>query len=292
MIIEKGLGLCSKIKNKKEKKKMRKLKKVAAVLLTAAMTLSASVMAFADTTVTFHFQNGKNWEEVGGYIFQGIGWTTNVTDNSVVTVNKADGTVKKLWPGARCTEEKEGWYTCTATFTDTVTTDGMIFKFNNLVGDAEVNTTTEQDDVDAMLASGLKTTLTATKDETEGILINKKNAILAGGTCPTDIYIEYDGKIATATAEAPESYKNAAALGGSTTTDNNASTTTDNNAGTTTNNNAGTTSTGTATSTNTSTGTSSSTKAPTTGDADSLAVVALGLASAVAVVAAKKKANA
>ena len=66
---------------------MRSLKKAAAVLLTAAMTMTASVMAFADQKVTFHFQNAKNWEEVGGYIFQGIGWTTNVTDDTYRSIS-------------------------------------------------------------------------------------------------------------------------------------------------------------------------------------------------------------
>ena len=47
---------------------MRLLKKAVAVLLTAAMTMSASVMAFADQQVTFHFQIGANWETEGAWI--------------------------------------------------------------------------------------------------------------------------------------------------------------------------------------------------------------------------------
>lgn len=273
---------------------MRSLKKVAAVLLTAAMTLSASVMAFADTTVTFHFQNGKNWEEVGGYIFQGITWKTNVTDNSFLTCNKADGTVKKLWPGAKCTQEKEGWYTCTATFTDDAVTDGMIFKFNNFVGDANDRDTQESDDTAVVIASGIKTTANATKEETDGILINKKMiANDFGGAIPSDIYVEYDGAKAKYSATAPDSYKNAAAVGGNggaaSSGSGNANA---GEAGSASGNNTSNGTSGTAgTAGSTSNGSSSSTSAPKTGDAVAVTVVMCGILAAVVFVTSKKRVN-
>lgn len=264
---------------------MRNLKKAVAVFLTAAMTMSASIMAFADTKVTFHFQNSQNWEEVGGYIYEGISWTTNVTDDTYVTCNKADGTVKKLWPGAKCKSEGSGWYSCTATFSDDVVTNGMVFKFNNFVGDASLNDTTEQDDLDAIAASGIKTTATAEKKETDGIIINKKTiANTFGGSVPSDIYVEYDGKVATFSATAPASYPAAS----TSVTDNN-NTSTDNNTTSTDNNSSAGTSTNT--NTNTSTNSGSTTSAPKTGDAVSVSVVMISLLAVVAFVASKKRVN-
>ena len=69
---------------------MRSFKKVAAVALSAVMTLAMGVSAFADQTITFHFQNSSNWNPCGAWIYQGIAFTTNVTliDKSPVVTDE------------------------------------------------------------------------------------------------------------------------------------------------------------------------------------------------------------
>ena len=262
---------------------MRKLKKLFAVAATAAMTLAMSVSAFADQTITFHFQNAKNWNPVGAWIYQGVGFDVNVT-NAFVTNTKADGSVKQLWPGAKCTDEGNGWVSVSATFSDTVATDGAVVIFNNFVADSETNDTTEADDIEAIKNSGIATTATATKDQTSNITLNKKN-VFKGGAVPAEVWVTYDGKTATVLAAAPDSYATASTNPGPTTTGNTETPTT---AGS----NTAASTPAASTPTSAGTGTASNTTAPKTGDTVAVSVIALAAVAAVAVVATKKKANA
>ena len=118
---------------------MRSFKKVAAVALSAVMTLAMGVSAFADQTITFHFQNSSNWNPCGAWIYQGIAFTTNVTpiDKSPVVTDEVleDGTPNKkiVWPGAKMdADSKQGWVSVSATFTDSYTT-----QFNQLTNNIE-----------------------------------------------------------------------------------------------------------------------------------------------------------
>ena len=255
---------------------MRKLKKAVAVLLTAAMTMSASVMAFADQQVTIHFQNGSNWDTVGAWIYQGISFDTNVTPkDKCAVITKEETGDKIVWPGAKMDDDKAtGWKTITATFSDSYATDGMVMIFNNYVGDTTLNDTTTEADLAAIKASGIKTTDTATKEQTGNVLLNKKTIANKFGGSVTDLYVTWDGKTAEFSATAPESYTSAIPA------DNNGSAAGTANGGSTTNNAAK------------GTGTSSNTNAPKTGDTVAVSVVMFGLLAAVAYVASKKKANA
>lgn len=255
---------------------MRKLKKAVAVLLTAAMTMSASVMAFADQQVTFHFQNGANWDTVGAWIYQGIAFDTNVSPkDKCAVITKEETGDKIVWPGAKMDDDKAtGWKTITATFTDSYTADGIAVIFNNYVGDTTINDTTRDIDLEAVRNSGIKTTDTATKAQTDNILLNKKTIANKFGGAVTDVYVTYDGTKAEYSATAPESYTSAIKAESTP-------------AAGTANNAAGT-----ANSTSKGTGTSSNTNAPKTGDTVAVSVVMFGLLAAVAYVASKKKANA
>ena len=183
---------------------MKRFKKVCAVALSAAMTFAMTVSSFADQTVTFHFENAKNWETVGAWIYEGVAWETCVTD-SYVKCTKADGSVKNLWPGAKCEDEGNGWVKVFASFTDSATGAAMIF--NNFVGDAEINATTEEDDVEAIKASGIKTTETAVKEQTSDIILTKRNAFKNG--IPSEVWISYeaDHNKTTVSLRAPNDYK-------------------------------------------------------------------------------------
>lgn len=77
---------------------MKTMKKVVAVLMVAVMTMAMSVLAFADEEITFHFKNVQNWETVGGWIYEGIAFTTNVTPPDKCAVVNGE---KQLWPGAK-----------------------------------------------------------------------------------------------------------------------------------------------------------------------------------------------
>ena len=273
---------------------MRSLKKVFAVAAATVMTMAMGVTAFADKTITFHFQNAENWENVGAWVWEGVGFDTNVTKDAVIVCKDAahagdEGGVKLLWPGAKCADEGNGWFKYTATFSDDVCTNGIALLFNNFVADSTLNDTTLQCDLDAMAASGVPTTATAEKKQTGNIVINKKNAILSSGTTPSDVYVFVgeDGKIAP-TAEAPASYAPA---------NNNASSGSDNSGSASAGDAAGGSAAGTA-SGSSSSGTASSSGSTTsnssvkTGDTVAVSVVAFGVLAAVAFVASRKKVNA
>lgn len=187
----------------------RKIKKLIAALLSAVMVVSLmtatkTVTAYADQTITFHFQNIKEWETVGAWIYEGLGWDTCVTDSYVKSI-KSDGTVKNLWPGAKCEDEGNGWVKVSATFSDALS--GAVMIFNNFVGDATPNATEDEEDIEAIRASGIPTTDTATKDQTSNIVLTKRNVFKNG--IPSDVWINYDGSSIIVSTEAPKDYVDA-----------------------------------------------------------------------------------
>lgn len=252
---------------------MRSFKKAAAVVLTAVMTMAMGVSAFASDTVTFHFQNSKNWDPTGAWVYEGIAFTTNITpaDKSKVITHEAEGD-KIVWPGAVMDDDtKEGWKSIQVTAED-VASNGLVAIFNNYVADSELNDTTTQADLDSIAAAGIPTTATATKEQTPNVLINKKMIKALSGSL-TDVYVEFDGTNVTVSLnDAPSAYTSAADV---------ASAATETEAATTA-------ATATAT-TKASTGVKSNTSSPKTGDSVAVSVVLFGLASAVAFVAANKK---
>ncbi len=187
---------------------MRNLKKIVAVGATAAMTMAMSVMAMAATDVTFHFKNTNNWEDCGAWIYEGIGWTKNVTPKELTP---AYDTIydHAIWPGAKMTAEAEydGWYKITATFEDT--SNGAIMIFNNLVADEKVDTASggHPEDQEFVDASGLK------KDNINGAKkIQAPNAcIMKGKFTATEYWCDFNGDVNGSailmTDTAPASYK-------------------------------------------------------------------------------------
>ena len=271
---------------------MRNLKKFFAVGTAAAMTMAMSVTAFADKTVTIHFENNGKWNPVGAWVYEGIAFDTNVTPAAdSITTPKADGSTKVLWPGAKMVDEGNGWVKTTVTFSDEVDKNGMVMIFNNYVGDSTLNDTTEQDDLDAIAASGIATTATATKEQTNNVLLNKKKIAAAGGV-QSDLYVSADESWSFT---APASYPAASADNGGNTpapapadNGNTPAPAPADNGSTPANTNA-------AANTNTaakSAGVKSNTNAPKTGDTVAVSAFALAAVAAIAVVAAKRKVNA
>ena len=260
---------------------MRNLKKFFAVGTVAAMTMAMSVTAFAEKTVTIHFENNGKWNPVGAWVYEGIAFDTNVTPAAdSITTPKADGSTKVLWPGAKMVDEGNGWVKTTVTFSDEVDKNGMVMIFNNYVGDSTLNDTTEQDDLDAIAASGIATTATATKEQTNNVLLNKKKIAAAGGV-QSDLYVSADESWSFT---APASYPAASADNGGNTPApapaDNGSTPANTNAAANTNTAAK------------SAGVKSNTNAPKTGDTVAVSAFALAAVAAIAVVAAKRKVNA
>ncbi len=271
---------------------MRNLKKFFAVGTVAAMTMAMSVTAFAEKTVTIHFENNGKWNPVGAWVYEGIAFDTNVTPAAdSITTPKADGSTKVLWPGAKMVDEGNGWVKTTVTFSDEVDKNGMVMIFNNYVGDSTLNDTTEQDDLDAIAASGIATTATATKEQTNNVLLNKKKIAAAGGV-QSDLYVSADESWSFT---APASYPAASADNGGNTpapapadNGNTPAPAPADNGSTPANTNA-------AANTNTaakSAGVKSNTNAPKTGDTVAVSAFALAAVAAIAVVAAKRKVNA
>ena len=259
---------------------MRNLKKFFAVGTAAAMTMAMSVTAFADKTVTIHFENNGKWNPVGAWVYEGIAFDTNVTPAAdSITTPKADGSTKVLWPGAKMVDEGNGWVKTTVTFSDEVDKNGMVMIFNNYVGDSTLNDTTEQDDLDAIAASGIATTATATKEQTNNVLLNKKKIAAAGGV-QSDLYVSADESWSFT---APASYPAASADNGGNTP---APAPADN---------GNTPAPAPADNGSTpakSAGVKSNTNAPKTGDTVAVSAFALAAVAAIAVVAAKRKVNA
>lgn len=289
-------GVCHLFKNNKRRlKNMRNFKKALAVVTTAVMTMAMGVSAFADTTVTYHFYNANNWDNVGAWVKQGVDWKEECLPLDKCVTNQVTGDdgltyTKPLWPGAKMEAEGNGWYKVTCTYTDP--SKGSMMIFNNYVGDSTPGDTTSAEDIQKLREAGVTLNDVAEKQQTPNIMI-KKNEVTA-----SEYWINWDGntkgqmiqmgKSDMMTTTAPDNYKTSSA---GTSTDNNSGAATTNNNGTAATNNNGTAATNN-NSGSTGTGTNSGTKAPTTGDSVAVSVVLLGLASAVAVVAAKKKANA
>ena len=158
-----------------------------------------------DKTITFHFENAKNWETVGGWIFQGVAFDRNVTD-AYVKVTKSDGTIKNLWPGAKCIDEGNGWVTVDATFSKTVAKDGAVLIFNNFVGDSVANFLEDPEDIEAIKASGIATKDTVDNEQTQNITLNKRN-VFKDGAIPSEVWISYDGRSVTVSATCPDNYQ-------------------------------------------------------------------------------------
>ena len=272
---------------------MKSMKKVVAVLLVAVMTMSMGILAFAETTVTFHFKNAKNWSTVGAWVYEGIAWTTNVTPADKCAAVNGE---KQLWPGAKCEDEGNGWVKITATFADT--SKGAALLFNNWVADNKINETTTQEDLNALAASGVVCDSTL-KEQTGNIMIGVQKAGFVAFD-KTEYWVEWDGASTGMMAqeggmlltEAPASY---AAPAGEETTAAAGEETTVAAAGEATTAAAGeatTAAAGEATTAAAGTTTTTGEKAPQTGDAVAMTVVLFGLVAAVAFVVSKKKANA
>ncbi len=130
---------------------MNTIKRIVTVLLFVVMMMAMSVVVFADTEVTFHFKNVRNWENVGGWIYEGTSFNKNVspTDRSVLN---ASGLV--LWPGAKCEDEGNGWFKITAKFTSMES--GAVLIFNNWAADNEINDTTTQENLNKLAEAGVR----------------------------------------------------------------------------------------------------------------------------------------
>ncbi len=267
---------------------MKTMKKVVAVLLVAVMTMAMSVLAFADTEVTFHFKNAQNWETVGGWIYEGVGFTTNVTPADKCAVVNGD---KQLWPGAKCEDEGNGWVKVTATFA--ATDKGAVMIFNNWVADNKINDTTTQEDLDKLAASGVLCDSSA-KAQSPNIMIGVSKAGYVAFDA-TEYWISWDGASTAMIAadgsglskEAPADYvvasnedpteapaddaTTAAPADGETVAPADDATTAAPADGATT---------------------ATTEKAPTTGDSVAMTVVLFGIVAAVAFVVSKKKVNA
>lgn len=263
---------------------MKTMKKVVAVLLVAVMTMAMSVLAFADTEVTFHFKNVKNWETVGGWIYEGTAFTTNVTPADKCAVVNGD---KQLWPGAKCEDEGNGWVKVTAKFS--ATDAGAVLIFNNWVADNTTNDTTTEEDLAKLAESGVLCDSTK-KEQTPNIMIGvPRDGYVAFDA--TEYWISWDGASTAMIAadgsglskEAPADYTVAGAE---------APTEAPTEAPATEAPAAEDPTEAPATEAPAETTTAATEKAPTTGDSVAMTVVVFGIVAAVAFVVSKKRVNA
>ena len=215
---------------------MKKQRRFLSLFMTIAMVVSMFAgyaanlkvaFADADATIRWHFQNSKDWELCGAWLYEGSGWTTNRSpvDKCVIFTKEedpetGDTNYKQVWPGAAMEKEEghEGWVTVEATYdTAEVLTNGMVQIFNNYVADNWTNDTTTVADLDNIKANAIdgKVKINAltgeedqevldywsdapesifdTKQQTANITITKKALVSASATdLPTDIYAEYD----------------------------------------------------------------------------------------------------
>lgn len=264
---------------------MKTMKKVVAVLLVAVMTMAMSVLAFADTEVTFHFKNVKNWETVGGWIYEGTAFTTNVTPADKCAVVNGD---KQLWPGAKCEDEGNGWVKITATFSSTDA--GAVLIFNNWVADNTTNDTTTEEDLAKLAESGVLCDSTK-KEQTPNIMIGvPRDGYVAFDA--TEYWISWDGASTAMIAadgsglskEAPADYT----VAGEDPTEAPAEDPTEAPAEDPTEAPAETTTEAPAETTTA----AATEKAPTTGDSVAMTVVVFGIVAVVAFVVSKKRVNA
>ncbi|MBD5137568.1 MAG: hypothetical protein HDT39_16750 [Lachnospiraceae bacterium] len=191
---------------------MRKFKKFVTVGLTAAMTTAMSLVAMASTDVTIHFKNAAKWDNVGIWIYEGVGWTRNVTPKDACPAYHESEDPKigshPIWPGAKMEAEKnyDGWYTITVPFDDT--SAGAVMIFNNLVADTEADTTTGGDAEDQAIleASGLVMD-TKAKQQSPNQIVTPN--LFVNGT--KEFWCDFDGDIKGSTGKLvstkPASYK-------------------------------------------------------------------------------------
>lgn len=250
---------------------MKNLKKLAAVGLTAAMTMAMSVCSFAATDVTFHFKNAANWSTVGAWIYEGIAFTTNVSPADKCQAYNTEKS-RPIWPGAKMEAEAgyDGWYKVTASFEDTAS--GAVVIFNNYVADTTADTSSGGDDTDnAYLQSSGLIMDSSQKQQSPNQMIKK------GGFASSEYWCDFDGNVAGSAGllleAAPASYVSTAPAAPA------ADATT------------ATTAAGATTATTVAGATAAKTPAPATGDSTAYAFAFTGLAAVAVVVASKKKAN-
>lgn len=190
---------------------MRKFKKFVTVGLTAAMTTAMSLVAMAATDVTIHFKNAPKWDNVGIWVYEGVGWTRNVSPKDACPAYHTSTDPKidshPIWPGAKMTAEKDydGWYSITVPFDDT--SAGAIMIFNNLVADtkADVETGGDAEDQAFLEASGLIMDTNAKKQTPNQVIT--KNDFATGAK---EFWCDFDGNLAGSsgrlTSTKPASY--------------------------------------------------------------------------------------
>lgn len=181
---------------------MRNLKKLVAVGLTAAMTMAMTVVSFG-AEVTLHFKNAANWDRVGGWIYEGVGFDTQIMPKEKCPAYNTN-TNRAIWPGAELEKEADydGWYTITVTVNDP--SKGAVAIFNNMVADTAVDTASGGDASDQSFvdASGLTKDSNAKKQT--------PNQMMVKGFTETEFWCDFDGNVAGAAAKmlttAPASY--------------------------------------------------------------------------------------
>lgn len=184
---------------------MRNLKKFVAVGMTTAMVAAMSVVAMASQTITVHFKNAANWENVGCWAYEGVAYTTQIMpQDKTPAYNTITG--RAIWPGAKMEAEQsyDGWYSLSFEVED-LAANGAVFMFNNLVADTTADTSTGGDATDQQFleASGLIMD-SSKKKQTQGQLVIK-------GSTAKEYWCDFDGVIPCPTGKllttAPASYK-------------------------------------------------------------------------------------
>ncbi|MCI8668814.1 MAG: leucine-rich repeat protein [Lachnospiraceae bacterium] len=169
---------------------MNIIKKVVTVFLFVIMMMTMSVMVFADTEVTFHFYNARNWENVGGWIYEGTSFNKNVSPTDQSVLNASGGV---LWPGAKCEDEGNGWFKVTAKFTSKES--GAVLIFNNWTAGSEINDTATQEDLNQLAEAGVRLESEAI-EQSPNIYIGRYVAFNAA-----EYWISWDGMSTTLIAE-------------------------------------------------------------------------------------------
>ena len=227
---------------------MKTQKRILSLIMSMVMVISTFVgyaanikyvkAEAADTMdITWHFQNASEWELVGGWLYEGNAFTTNVSpaDKCIVktleTLEDEDTgetyeNVKQVWPGAAMDNEggsNSSWYKVTATYTDP-SAAGVVSIFSNYVADNWTNNTTTQADLDNIKANaidgkikvntiaddatdevktywaGVPSSCFAAKEQTANIVISARAIKSVDGTI-TDIYCTNDGTTVTCYAK-------------------------------------------------------------------------------------------
>ena len=227
---------------------MKTQKRILSLIMSMVMVISTFVgyaanikyvKAEAATTmdITWHFQNASEWELVGGWLYEGNAFTTNVSpaDKCIVktleTLEDEDTgetyeNVKQVWPGAAMDNEggsNSSWYKVTATYTDP-SASGVVSIFNNYAADNWTNDTTTQADLDNIKANAIDgkikvntiaddaadevktywadvpSSCFAAKEQTANIVISARAIKSVDGTI-TDIYCTNDGTTVTCYAK-------------------------------------------------------------------------------------------